>query len=606
MKTACVLLLAMLATACSAGDKAGGSGPPVKLRIGTDDSPGRPVAAAIAEFVAQARALSGGRIRVTAVYHAAGLNIRAWDQRVARLVESGRLEGGMVPARAWDEEGVTTLRALQAPYLVTSDRLVARIVSGELAAPLLAGLDRAHVVGLGLVPEGLRHPFAFARPLLAPADFSGATIRVPRSRDAYALYRALGAVPDDPNGKAYIGAVRRGDVAGIDASFLVPPPGPRRPIATGNVTPYAKLDAIVLNRRTWDGLTEADRRTLREAARRTVAHMLRINPPDARGARRYCAAGGQVVLAPSAGVAALVAAARPVYAALERDAQTRALIARIRALAAQTPAGPPVAPCAPAERPDGRGSAAGADVLDGVWRANPTYEDGIRAGLPPDLAADQMGLETVRLDGGRYDRRWRSRTGDQRCPGTYAVSGNRVVFTDGDPCSGEWDVTFRVDGSTIHWGRVHVHTGDPTDGIVWGLLHARPWRRIDEPAFPDGVYRADVPPAFLVAHGADPDDAESDGGLQTMTFAAGRWVHHTDENALEPDDCTGRYSVAGGRLQVFADARDECGTAAGGLLFSADWALEGATLRLTAVQSGDGYPLEARALWGGKPWRKIG
>jgi hypothetical protein len=91
-----------------------------------------------------------------------------------------------------------------------------------------------------------------------------------------------------------------------------------------------------------------------------------------------------------------------------------------------------------------------------------------------------------------------------------------------------------------------------------------------------------------------------------MTFAAGRWVHHTDENALEPDDCTGRYSVAGGRLQVFADARDECGTAAGGLLFSADWALEGATLRLTAVQSGDGYPLEARALWGGKPWRKIG
>jgi hypothetical protein len=247
-----------------------------------------------------------------------------------------------------------------------------------------------------------------------------------------------------------------------------------------------------------------------------------------------------------------------------------------------------------------------ADVLDGVWRANPTYRDGIRAGLPPDLAAEQTGVETVRLHGGRYDWRWRSRNGAQRCSGTYAVSGNRVVFTDRDPCHGEWEVTFRVDGATIHWGRVHAHTGDRLDQIVWGLVHATPWRRLDEPAFPEGVYRAEVPPEFLVAHGVNPGDAAGNGGLQTMTFAAGRWVGHTDENPQDPPDCPGRYSVAGGRLKVFADARDECGTAAGGLLFSADWALEGATLRLTAVQAGDGGTALARALWGGKPWRKIG
>jgi hypothetical protein len=63
----------------------------------------------------------------------------------------------MIPARAWDTEGVTSLRALHAPFLVTSDELVAEIVDGELADELLAGLEDVGVTGLALLPEGLRH-----------------------------------------------------------------------------------------------------------------------------------------------------------------------------------------------------------------------------------------------------------------------------------------------------------------------------------------------------------------------------------------------------------------------------------------------------------------
>ncbi len=32
----------------------------------------------------------------------------------------------------------------------------------------MSGLDEAGVVGLALVPEGLRHPFGYERPLLGP------------------------------------------------------------------------------------------------------------------------------------------------------------------------------------------------------------------------------------------------------------------------------------------------------------------------------------------------------------------------------------------------------------------------------------------------------
>jgi TRAP-type C4-dicarboxylate transport system substrate-binding protein len=85
----------------------------------------------------------------------------------------GGLDMGLIPARAWDTERMTTLRALHAPFLVTDDSLLREITRGPLADEMLAGLDEAGVVGLALIPEALRHPVGFDRPLASPAD-SGA------------------------------------------------------------------------------------------------------------------------------------------------------------------------------------------------------------------------------------------------------------------------------------------------------------------------------------------------------------------------------------------------------------------------------------------------
>jgi C4-dicarboxylate-binding protein DctP len=60
---------------------------------------------------------------------------------------------GMIPARAWDTEGVTWLRALQAPFLITSNDLVGQVVKADMAKEMLSGLDKAGVIRLALVPE---------------------------------------------------------------------------------------------------------------------------------------------------------------------------------------------------------------------------------------------------------------------------------------------------------------------------------------------------------------------------------------------------------------------------------------------------------------------
>ena len=101
----------------------------VTLRIGTNDGEDGPMAVPINEFARQVEELSSGAMRIEPVWNAGPPDTPtigeyiAWDQFVARRVVSGEIDMGMIPARAWDTEGVTTLRALFAPFLVDSDAL---------------------------------------------------------------------------------------------------------------------------------------------------------------------------------------------------------------------------------------------------------------------------------------------------------------------------------------------------------------------------------------------------------------------------------------------------------------------------------------------------
>src|SRR5205823_7005671 len=51
------------------------------------------------------------------------------------------------------------------------------------------------LAGIGILPGGMRRPFAFARRLGGPADYRGVTIGTQESRVADGAMRALGATP---------------------------------------------------------------------------------------------------------------------------------------------------------------------------------------------------------------------------------------------------------------------------------------------------------------------------------------------------------------------------------------------------------------------------
>jgi len=620
---AVVLAAALVVPAgCASGDKAGGHGGVTTLSLATPDTPGRAGSRAAELFAREVRRRSHGRLRVRIVYEsdvaASGAFRPAWDQHVAEQVRHGDHELGMVPARAWDVLGVRTLQPLQAPFVLTTREATAAVVTSSLVPELLAGLDRAGVVGLGLVPEGLRHPVAFGRPLRTLADFRGAVLRTPRSALTSELLRALGARAADLNGDAFTAAVLSGEVTGAESELALAPALPRPGVVTTDVTFFPKVDALVIGAPAFRDLDGGERSVLRAAAAATTARAVRDAPTDAAAAALACRVGVRLTTAAPGALDALRRAAAPVLRRLERDPATRDLLARVRELAAQ-------AASRPVELPACAGDAAtpvrvahdgDADpgVLNGVYRYRLGEQELIDGGAEPGWAFHNYGVQTITLRDGRV----RLHTDETRfaaavdCLGSYQLddAGWVEVAIHSPDCSGHFRFSFTLRDDVLRVSRIQSlppYDG-PQDRVDDRLLFARkPWRRIARVAssaprrIPDGAYRALVTERELVRAGIPPDEAYYNAGLQTLTIRGDRFRAATRSPA-DPADCTGDLAYTGGRAVFTADPTPDCGTAAGEVLLSARWTRTPEGLRFDAVDAA----AAVAALFGGRRWRAIG
>ncbi|MFG1627531.1 TRAP transporter substrate-binding protein [Kribbella sp. NPDC049227] len=348
------LVLALLGAAVACSDdapetKAEADASPVTIQVGTaDDDPDSPGGIAIMKLVELVRTSSDGNLLLYPVWQASGEESVEWDQKIARMVKEKQLGMGMVPARAWDTEGVSTFRALNAPFLVTSDALADKIVtSSDLSTELMSGLEKAGVMGLTLLPESPRHAFGFRHPLVRVEDYNLQTIRTPRSALNEATFRALGGKPVDITDSSFVQGVADGSMAGVESGFLLARGLPAPSTAAGNVTFNEKVNTLVINPEVYAGLSEDNRTVLQTAVKDLQEWVLTNRTTETANAVAFCNLGGKIVTAGAADLAALTKAVQPVYAELAKDAKAQAQIERIRTLkqSIQIPAEDVANPC---------------------------------------------------------------------------------------------------------------------------------------------------------------------------------------------------------------------------------------------------------------------
>jgi TRAP-type C4-dicarboxylate transport system substrate-binding protein len=460
----------------------------VTLRLASDDPPDTAASQQIKDFARQVRRLSDGRLRVHIDWEANGRGARhprAFDQKTAQKVIDGNYQLALVPARAWDVLGVTSLQALQAPFLVNSDALLDKVTSDPVAEKMLSGLDDVGVVGLALWPEALRHPVGFGHPLRSLADFARKGIRAPRSELTWEMLRALGARPFDFVGDEMGPAIDSGRLDGAESEIGLVRNLPRPGVVTANVTFFPKANTIVANRAAFERLSDDQRETLRKAAVATLHRVVASRPTDVDEARSACGVRVHIVVASDADIRGLVRATRPVVARLERDDGTRRSIQRIVALR-ETVSGsrPAIAPCGRPSPETAKAKAGGRPATlppDGVYRSLLSPKEFIRAGFDASTARNNSGLFTLTLRGGRVS--WVIKGDPTVCAGRYFLSKGtvRFVMDNPSPCGsgpGGWifSARWRAEDGGIRLTNVQG-SEPPFEQVAWGRL----WKRIDAP-----------------------------------------------------------------------------------------------------------------------------
>jgi TRAP-type C4-dicarboxylate transport system substrate-binding protein len=468
MSTRAVLLAltVVLATAASASagsgpDKAGGHakpnkparGKPVVLTLATGD---QPFGEAYAGEVAR---LSRGMMRIDVRL---GRTAQAnYERFTVEDVRKGKAQLGSVAARVWDTMGATSMQALVAPLLVDSLALQKRVLESPLATQMLAGLASAGVVGLALTPGPLRRPLGLTRPLLGPQDYRGATIGIKFGGVARSTFETLGAkVTGYTWGQTHFDGAELDLKTIADAEYDL-----RAKQVTANVVLWARPQTMFANRDAFARLTAAQREILRRAGREVVRPEAgRVEREQTEALTVICGRSATVFASASPSeLAALRRAVRPVYTALERDPQTRRLIAAIRKLAGRAETNEPS--CAGQDK-------SAATALEGTWRSTVSRQEMLAGGASLAEAATYFGTATLELKDGKWVVRGERAT----LTGTYSVNGNLVQLTmrtcTANPCSPGMTTTY---GWSVYRDSLSLA---PRSAITWPRLVAKPLSRV--------------------------------------------------------------------------------------------------------------------------------
>jgi TRAP-type transport system periplasmic protein len=345
---AVLVATALVAAACGAGtsggDKAGGAGEPVILRMAdTGSSLGSNLSyvPAVEAFVQRVTELSAGHLRID-MADTSGNSAPDAEQQVVRDVAAGKADLTYVGARAFDTLNVTSFQALQAPMLIDSYALEDAVIKSAIPGQMLDGLKTLGLSGLGMVGGGMLKPIA-KRPLVSLADWHGITFQAYRSEVGADAIRALGATPTDTLAGLNAG-LDDGSIQGFAKSLLTYQLNGsyRAPFVTANVNLWPNMIVLVANPASLARLTDEQRGWLRQAAADAAASSRNLVDREDQILTAVCALGAHPANASDADLAALRQAFDPVYAGLEQDPQTKSFIEQIDTLKQSLPVSAPL------------------------------------------------------------------------------------------------------------------------------------------------------------------------------------------------------------------------------------------------------------------------
>ena len=324
----------------------------------------------------------------------------------------------------------------------------------------------------------MRRPVGVRNPIVSPADWRGITFGTYWSKTQDAAVSALGAKPGPGFATARDQALARGALQGFDMDLLVYQGQSKEQIApyiTANVNLWPRTLALFANPGRLAKLTTSQRRLVYQAAADAAGRSTGLVQNEDRAVSGICQAGGRFADASATDLQALRRDFAPVYAGLEADPQTKAMIGQITALKKSTPAGPALTiPAGCTGRAPGQPASGSTTTskLNGTYRWTMTAHDGTTT--TPDVNSEMKypSTFTATLRDGRWTLRHSGAEVMTDNPGdTYSLQGNRIRFHWGD---GFLTFTYSVDGQ----GNLHLTAVPPVHPDDNFVFTTHPWTKI--------------------------------------------------------------------------------------------------------------------------------
>lgn len=389
------------------------------------------------------------------------------ERHAVESLQAGDADITVVRAGLLQQLGAGSLAPLGAPFVVTNNDQAAAIAADpELSEQLLSGLDDIGIVGLGMVPSGLRHPFGYGtKPLVAADDYRDQFINIREDAGVQAILDQLGAHADhsvDSERELAAGKKLRGIEVSVQQFAAVSLPA----VQTANVTLYEKFEVVVLSRDAWGGLSPAQQEELHDAFTQAAQAALNARLSEEEGQAAWCdTVGATSVLATDAQLASLHRSLDPIADRLAEDPDSADALARMRELGVGT-VDPSPAACEAKELPEGASAYSvtprgDQSVLDGLWRLEVDEQNLLDAGVSSHDAYVNAGVWEFRITNGYADG---VQPDGRPCNGDFAFDGEQVSFEMGvrgvEDCNGLAWGTYSIKGDRVFFDWQKEAEGD--------------------------------------------------------------------------------------------------------------------------------------------------
>jgi TRAP-type transport system periplasmic protein len=246
----------------------------VKLTLGHGAAPGNPRHEAAVKFAEVLKAKTSGRIEVQ-VAPSAQLGDDAamvTALRTGALDISANSQGAV--ANAVPEYG-----AFGMPFLFTNSAAAFKLLDGPLGKELADKSSEKGMILLGTWDNGIRHMTNNKRPITRVEDMKGLKMRVPPDATLVDIMKSLGAESQQVKFAELYVALQQGVVDGQEnplvnfhASKLYEV---QKHLAL--TSHQFQMTPLLMSKRSWDRLPEADRKAVQEAAAEATALQRRLS-----------------------------------------------------------------------------------------------------------------------------------------------------------------------------------------------------------------------------------------------------------------------------------------------------------------------------------------